>query len=748
MRRFALIVLASACFSPFASPARPASPATVPTVHFTIFRFNADTQQFVGLYEFNQPYRKSLADPGWAQSTDLFWAYAPPSDFGEVDVKSRITGQLILKATVVWMGMGTFDYPPSSMMSTTLLHGFTNPAPEAVIDPGIPSATDVNAAWALVGDTDAVARLAAYGRYEVYAWRHHYGDGGSPPNPEIFIVAASHPLAPTDMGILELAWPRTLVTRGMSVTPEVAVHNFGDASTDLKVRLTASGEPQPYPQPIGALPADASRTVFMPALLIADNSTHTLSCDLRTNGGGTWSDAFPDNDIAQRIIRVTDQPVFRLAATIPHDGVPCDFDGDGDTDIVAFEQYLQLYRNNGSGGFSNITGLSTVPARLWPRYAICGDFNRDSHPDLFVSVWAQKGMMLAGDGTGAFSDVTTAWGLNLFTTYSDMLAVDKDNDGDLDILIAVQGQEYVLENDGTGHFTNVAASSGLADSWQTERMAAGDLNGDGYPDIALANWGHDANVFVNDGDGTFTRLNRSWNLTYERDVAIFDFDGDGDNDIFFLHEIYGPSRLYRNDGNLVFSEMAAPADGFPRDISVDAGDFNHDGRGDLVFTSGTLLMSTGSALEDTTALLIDQTQARMAMGDDVYFADLDHDGDLDVYAGYRQYLNQGLRPVATGPDKPIAVASMLEQNFPNPFNPTTTIRYRVTTSGHVMLAIYNVAGQRVRTLVDDSIRASTATHEAVWDGLDNRGASVASGIYLYRLTAPGFSQSRKLVLLK
>jgi flagellar hook assembly protein FlgD len=65
-----------------------------------------------------------------------------------------------------------------------------------------------------------------------------------------------------------------------------------------------------------------------------------------------------------------------------------------------------------------------------------------------------------------------------------------------------------------------------------------------------------------------------------------------------------------------------------------------------------------------------------------------------------------------------------------------------------MLAIYNVAGQRVRTLVDDSIRASTATHEAVWDGLDNRGASVASGIYLYRLTAPGFSQSRKLVLLK
>src|SRR5512144_432614 len=129
MRRFflaAFVTLPLFC----ATPAH-AAPAVIPDVHVTIFRFNADTQQFVGLYELSQPYRKSLPGPGYTQSTNFLVSNWAAGDFGGMDINSRLTGQHILSTTWVWMGTGTFTYPPSSSMSTTLLHGYVNPAPEA-----------------------------------------------------------------------------------------------------------------------------------------------------------------------------------------------------------------------------------------------------------------------------------------------------------------------------------------------------------------------------------------------------------------------------------------------------------------------------------------------------------------------------------------------------------------------------------------------------------------------------------------
>lgn len=88
----------------------------------------------------------------------------------------------------------------------------------------------------------------------------------------------------------------------------------------------------------------------------------------------------------------------------------------------------------------------------------------------------------------------------------------------------------------------------------------------------------------------------------------------------------------------------------------------------------------------------------------------------------------------------------LEPNYPNPFNPTTSIRYALPASGHVTLRIYNVLGQSVRTLVDGTVEAGV--HDVLWDGSDDTGIPVASGVYFYRLTAGDFEQSRKMVLIK
>ncbi len=88
----------------------------------------------------------------------------------------------------------------------------------------------------------------------------------------------------------------------------------------------------------------------------------------------------------------------------------------------------------------------------------------------------------------------------------------------------------------------------------------------------------------------------------------------------------------------------------------------------------------------------------------------------------------------------------LEQNYPNPFNPTTVISYQLSKASNIELTIYNQLGQEVRTLV--SGRQSAATHHVQWDGRDNVGKQVVSGVYLYRLRADEFVQARKMVVLR
>ena len=88
----------------------------------------------------------------------------------------------------------------------------------------------------------------------------------------------------------------------------------------------------------------------------------------------------------------------------------------------------------------------------------------------------------------------------------------------------------------------------------------------------------------------------------------------------------------------------------------------------------------------------------------------------------------------------------LEENYPNPFNPTTTITYRLGEAADVTLGVYDVLGRRVRTLATGARAAGT--HRVAWDGHDAAGAAVPSGLYFYRLDAGPFSQTRAMMLLK
>ena len=88
----------------------------------------------------------------------------------------------------------------------------------------------------------------------------------------------------------------------------------------------------------------------------------------------------------------------------------------------------------------------------------------------------------------------------------------------------------------------------------------------------------------------------------------------------------------------------------------------------------------------------------------------------------------------------------LGQNYPNPFNPNTEITYNLPAQSDVRITVFNLLGQAVKEIVNDNLPAGP--HVASWDGRDESGTTVASGIYLYRLTAGDRTLSRKMVLLK
>ena len=115
---------------------------------------------------------------------------------------------------------------------------------------------------------------------------------------------------------------------------------------------------------------------------------------------------------------------------------------------------------------------------------------------------------------------------------------------------------------------------------------------------------------------------------------------------------------------------------------------------------------------------------------------------LKLVVGHQDFVTEKL-----GESEVVPTRYELSQNFPNPFNPVTTIRYGLPKEERVTLKIYNLLGEEVVTLVRDE-QKEAGYHAAIWDGRDERGQLVASGIYLYQLHAGSFVQKRKMALVR
>ena len=111
-----------------------------------------------------------------------------------------------------------------------------------------------------------------------------------------------------------------------------------------------------------------------------------------------------------------------------------------------------------------------------------------------------------------------------------------------------------------------------------------------------------------------------------------------------------------------------------------------------------------------------------------------------------QWMDNMTNSNITGDETPGVFSYHLDQNFPNPFNPSTRISFGLDEATHVILRVYDPAGRHVRTLVDE--HRMPGDYNELWDGKNEKGKPVATGVYFYRLTTGERTKTKKMVLLR
>ena len=279
--------------------------------------------------------------------------------------------------------------------------------------------------------------------------------------------------------------------------------------------------------------------------------------------------------------------------------VDIDNDGDNDLFITSENAGVKLYENTGNMIMQDITESSGMLLDEFPYYgASWGDYNNDGFLDVFLSIRHNviPNILYKNNGDNTFTLANNEAGL-LNTGYMSFCSafLDYDNDGDQDIYVS--NDKYVVRNlmyrnNGDGTFTEVAEETGTDVSIDAMTVTVEDVNNDGWIDIYITNDPYNNVLFINNGDGTFTDMAQSYNVTFNSTSwgAVFlDADNDRDLDLYVSGEGNGSntsllsSGFYINDGNNNFSlyNDAVPND-FAHSYSNAIGDTDNDGYPEMI----------------------------------------------------------------------------------------------------------------------------------------------------------------------
>ena len=430
--------------------------------------------------------------------------------------------------------------------------------------------------------------------------------------------------------------------------------------------------------------------VNIPRPLTQDASVRSETNVLyRNNGNGTFTD-------------ITD------SAGVGHHGygmgcVFSDYNADGNLDLYITNYGANvLYRNNGDGTFTDVTKTAGVSCELWSTGAAFADVDGDSDLDLYVCNYVtydlekleqmqeeslqsgkpvpsalnphvfepQDNVFYQNNGDGTFSDVTAEVGIAAPGGRSmQCMFSDFDNDNDLDLYVANDTSvNYVDRNDGNGAFTDVSNESWAADFRGSMGLAAGDYDADGDIDIFMSHWVDEENTLYRnllkeDPSSAHIRfVDESYSAMLAEvsikligwGTALFDYDNDGDLDIFVTNgstfqelkrpEVLIPQvdALYRNDGDGSFSDVSeiSGITKLPTRVGRGAtfGDYDNDGDIDIFVVNNhappTLLRNDGGNRNSWLHVeLMGADGNRNAIGAKIQLKTADRTQIREVYAG-------------------------------------------------------------------------------------------------------------------
>ena len=483
--------------------------------------------------------------------------------------------------------------------------------------------------------------------------------------------------------------------------------------------------------------------------------------------------------------------------------VVADYDNDGDDDLyVTNYGGNKLYRNQGgTKGFDEVGAWAGVGDLNWSTGCTFGDYDLDGDVDLYVANYIDfsvdtpppcqwknldvycgpRGLLPArdvlyrNDGDGTFVDHTTAMGFDKELYGMGATFADLDDDGWPDLFVANDTTPNLLYGNSSGVLEEMALMAGVA------------YNGEG---VIQGCMGVGASMPTSRIHGSFTLspglladVNQDGSVTSADAILVLRFAVG----LIGLDEIQLVLADVNRDGNinagdavltlrkavgLIPKPVAAwspPRLAWGTPETVEAGEavvpllFE----GDLY--GGDFVVRYDGATWQPTGIRVPGQNAIWAMGSDTpgtfrfTVASTDPLERLELVlegASGMPSLTLEEALVVDGAGRPVAARmSLVEtqvsilpgryalmQNYPNPFNPQTHITYHVPGSEAVRLQLYALTGQPIRTLVDGVV--SGGAHTVVWDGRDASGEPVGSGVYLVRLEAGDFIDSRRMMLLR
>ncbi|MFH1844542.1 MAG: FG-GAP-like repeat-containing protein [bacterium] len=496
--------------------------------------------------------------------------------------------------------------------------------------------------------------------------------------------------------------------------------------------------------------------------LFVDVATPPLA-DPGAGAGAAWVDFDNDGDLdlylsrdseANLLLRndgddlFTDITIAPLDDAGPGRGVAwADYDGDHLVDLYLTNHGAAnvLFRSFGDPGIGQWLFMNTGAMTDDGNGVAAGwtDYDLDGDQDLFLANAYNHNVMYQNNGSYGFWTVLTGSPPADTGNAAGLAWGDCNNDCLLDLYVVNDGNPDLL-CEGTGGDFMTLPHAALGDVGHGRAAAWGDYDNDGDLDLYLARHDHQDYLIQNDGDEQFTCLYGTIpsELANSNCLAWGDYDNDGDLDLYIGRE--DGNKLMRNDlanGNhwlqleLVGTTSNRSAVGATvRLVAGGALQFRQVSAGGG--SPGQHAFTVAFGLGASTS--VDSLVVTWPTGDQQLVTVAGVDQKLVVVEGN---LSDVAAPTAS------AGRPLLHENRPNPFNPRTTIRYDLSVPAPVTLRVFDAAGRQVR-LLQDNVQQQPGRHEVVWDGRDDTGQQLSSGIYLYVLTAGSYREAGKMALLK